>query len=262
MKRLKPWIIAAFAAALTLSVIAGVSAQGSPSTPPLAFNGTITDPEGAVAAGLNVETYIGDREDSCNNSSAMTYRKAGETVTRYWVTVAHSSQLAGCGTEGAQVRFRIGDRYAATTGTWSSGTAVQALNLTLEPVAPETRIATVHVAVWRNVANPAQLYLSTRPEGGAWTTHNDVLDMSLLSDSGNFHRSNLKEVDVELADGSIATVHVAVWRNVANPAQLYLSTRPEGGAWTTHNDVLDMSLLSDSGNFHRSNLKEVDVEIQ
>ena len=266
MKRLKPWIIAAFAAALTLSVIGAASAQGGPASLPLAFNGTITDPEGAVAAGLNVETYIGDREESCNNSSAMTYRRAGESVTRYWVTVAHSSQLAGCGAEGAQVRFRIGDRYAATTGTWSSATAVQALNLTLEPVAPEQRIATVHVAVWRNVANPAQLYLSTRPEGGAWTTHDDdgPLSMSVFG-TGRFERSDdLIRVDVDLGSGSSATVHVAVWRNVANPAQLYLSTRPEGGAWTTHDDdgPLSMSVFG-TGRFERSDdLIQVDIELE
>ena len=46
MKRLQPWIITAFAAALTLSVIAGVSAQGSPSTPPLAFKRDDHGPRG------------------------------------------------------------------------------------------------------------------------------------------------------------------------------------------------------------------------
>ena len=252
MKSLKPWIIAALAAALTLSVISVASAQP---TPPSTFRGTVTSPDGEVAAGLTVEAFVG--ETNCTDSSIDTFSNS-PGVTEYFVTVHNSSTQAGCGGEGAEIRFVIGGQAAVETAT-RGRRALETLNLTF---APEQRIATVHVAVWRNVANPAQLYLSTRPEGGAWTTHNDVLDMSLLSDSGNFHRSNLKEVDVELADGSIATVHVAVWRNVANPAQLYLSTRPEGGAWTTHNDVLDMSLLSDSGNFHRSNLKEVDVEIQ
>ena len=252
MKSLKPWIIAALAAALTLSVISVASAQP---TPPSTFRGTVTSPDGEVAAGLTVEAFVG--ETNCTDSSIDTFSNS-PGVTEYFVTVHNSSTQAGCGGEGAEIRFVIGGQAAVETAT-RGRRALETLNLTF---APEQRIATVHVAVWRNVANPAQLYLSTRPEGGAWTTHNDVLDMSLLSDSGNFHRSNLKEVDVELADGSIATVEVAVWRRISDPTRLFLSTRPADGTWTTHNDVLDMSLLSDSGNFHRSNLKEVDVEIQ
>ena len=57
----------------------------------------------------------------------------------------------------------------------------------------------VDVTVWRLVADPSLLYVSTRPEGGSWRTVNTPLDMSALSSSGNFHESNAVRVAVPLA---------------------------------------------------------------
>ncbi len=256
MKRFKPWLIATIAAALTLSIVAGVSAQGIPN-PPTAFTGTVTSPDGAVAADLTVEAYVGDT--LCNEPEDKTYVQDGET--KYFVKVHHSSRRPGCGTDGATVSFRIGGRAATQTGTFGGG--LETVNLTL---APEVRVATVHVAVWRSTSNPSDLYLSTRPEGGAWTTHDDdgPLSMSVFG-SGRFERSDdLIAVDVDLGNGSTATVHVAVWRSTSNPSYLYLSTRPEGGAWTTHDDdgPLSMSVFG-SGRFERSDdLIAVDIELE
>ena len=92
----------------------------------------------------------------------------------------------------------------------------------------------------------------------------DRLSMSVFG-TGRFERSDdLIPVDIDLGNGSSATVHVAVWRSVSNPASLYLSTRPEGGAWTTHDDdgPLSMSVFG-TGRFERSDdLIQVDIELQ
>ncbi|MCY3646729.1 MAG: hypothetical protein OXH07_07130 [Chloroflexi bacterium] len=124
---------------------------------------------------------------------------------------------------------------------------------------PET--VNVDVTVWRRVADPTQLYVSTRPEGGRWRTLNTPLDMSALSSSGSFHQSNAVRVRVPLEGGGTANVDVTVWRRVADPTQLYVSTRPEGGRWRTLNTRLDMSALSSSGNFHQSNAVRVAVSV-
>lgn len=68
---------------------------------------------------------------------------------------------------------------------------------------------------------------------------------------------NTRTVEVE----TTASVEVRVWRNVADPGRLHLSTRPAGGSWTTHNDRLDMSERSRSGNWYQSNFVTVDVPI-
>ena len=264
MKSLKPWIIAVIAASLTLSVIAGASAQG-PGSPPSAFFGTVTGPDGIVAGDLAVESFVGDREESCNNRPAATNQRVenNQVVTRYWVEVSHSGQKSGCGDNGAEVRFTVGGRAVVQTGTWGTS-PLQTLNLTLAPEGPET--ATVHVAVWRSTSNPANLYLSTRPEGGSWTTHDDDGPLSMSEfGTGRFERSDdLIAVDIDLGNGSTATVHVAVWRSTSNPANLYLSTRPEGGSWTTHDDDGPLSMSEfGTGRFERSDdLIAVDVVLE
>ena len=126
----------------------------------------------------------------------------------------------------------------------------------------QTTTAVIEVTVWRSVADPASLYVSTRPEGGSWRTEDAALDMRALSRSGSFHQSNAVRVDVPLGGGETATVDVTVWRSVANPARLYVSTRAEGGGWRTEDTALDMSALSRSGNFHRSNAVRVEVELE
>lgn len=78
-------------------------------------------------------------------------------------------------------------------------------------------IASVEVRVWRNVADPGRLHLSTRPAGGRWTTHNERLDMSELSSSGNWHQSNFVIVDVP----------ISVSVEIEEPAPQTLPTEPE-----------------------------------
>ena len=57
--------------------------------------------------------------------------------------------------------------------------------------------AVVEVTVWQRIEDGA-LYLSTRPEGGGWTTHRAALDMSALSRSGDFRQGNAVTVEVPL----------------------------------------------------------------
>ena len=128
-----------------------------------------------------------------------------------------------------------------------------ALGAALAPaVARDGVAATVEVTVWRSVADPSRLWLSTRAEGGRWRTERAPLELSAPDEAGRFHRSNAISVTVPLADGGAATVEVAVWRSAAEPSRLVVATRAEGGHWRTEAEPLDLSALSASGRFHRS----------
>ncbi len=70
--------------------------------------------------------------------------------------------------------------------------------------AQNTRTVTVEVTVWRSVADPSLIYVSTRPEGGGWRTHQTALDMSGFSKSGNYHQSNPVAVEVTLREAEPA----------------------------------------------------------
>ena len=124
-----------------------------------------------------------------------------------------------------------------------------------------TTTAAIEVTVWRSIADPALLYVSTRPDGGRWQTLNAPLDLSRRSASGRFHQSNAVRVDVPLGRGATAAVEVTVWRSIADPGLLYLSTRPEGGRWRTGDTPLDLSQRSASGRFHQSNAVRVAVAV-
>ena len=55
--------------------------------------------------------------------------------------------------------------------------------------------ATVEITVWQRASDGA-IFLSTRAEGGEWTTHNTALDMSATSDSGLYRQSSPFKVAV------------------------------------------------------------------
>ena len=57
-----------------------------------------------------------------------------------------------------------------------------------------------------------------------------------------------------------ANVEVTVWQRVAD-GSLYLSTRPEGGTWTTHETALDMSQLSLTRRFRQGSAITVAVPV-
>lgn len=256
MNRLKPWIIAALAAAMTLSIMGVASAQPSP--PPL-FTGTVTNADGsAVAAGLSVEAYVD--ETNCTFQPTQTYIKNGQT--KYTVLVSRSSSQQGCVTSGSEVSFRVGNRWATQTATISLAGS-PTLNLTLG--APTV---TINVAVWRHNEDPfnalARLFISTQAPGERWVTHDDDGPLTMtLSTSGNWHRSDITPVQVELSDGTTTTIDVAVWRNVATPTTLFISTRVPGEGWITHDDDGPLKMtLNSSGTWYRSDLTALEVEIE
>ncbi|MYH68015.1 MAG: hypothetical protein F4152_05560 [Dehalococcoidia bacterium] len=57
---------------------------------------------------------------------------------------------------------------------------------------------TIDVTVWRSVRFPERYFVSTRPEGQRWTTHNTIIDLTALSRSGNFYQGSPVPVEVDL----------------------------------------------------------------
>ena len=71
----------------------------------------------------------------------------------------------------------------------AAGGALAALGVTQEVTTD------VEIRVWQRISD-GSLYLSTRPDGGRWTTHNNALDMSAVSPSGNFRQSSFVTIEV------------------------------------------------------------------
>lgn len=91
--------------------------------PPATVYGSIADSEGDIPAGVKVEAYIGDR--LCGETRTEKTGEGAAVVTVYAVHVlaAGDGQGArpGCGTPGAPIRIKVGDRFAPKTVTWESG---------------------------------------------------------------------------------------------------------------------------------------------
>ena len=188
MNRIRLWIIAALAAALTLSIIGVASAQP---TPPSLFTGNVTNADGSAAsAGLSVEAYVGDT--NCTQSPAVTTTENG--ATKYFVAVENSSTKAGCGGSDSVVNFRVGGQ--GTTPANNDRGGFVRLNLTLA----DDSAVTIYVSVWRLQADPTRLFISTNPTGDPsdWTTHSGQLVMTEYIGRNRWDRSDPKPVEVEL----------------------------------------------------------------
>lgn len=107
------------AAALAASVL-GVSAVSAQFSPPSTVFGSLADAAGAVPADLPVQAYIGDILCGTKGKTEFTGDGAAR-VTVYFVDVLHESQTPGCGKDGAEVRIKIGDRFAPQTTRWKAG---------------------------------------------------------------------------------------------------------------------------------------------
>lgn len=112
--------------ALLAALSAGALALAATTTalaqfdPPSTIFGSITDSEGPVPAGLPVEAYIG--ETRCGTGGKTEYTGEGATrVTVYAVDVVANSQINGCGRPGAEVRIKVGDRFAPQVARWQPG---------------------------------------------------------------------------------------------------------------------------------------------
>ncbi len=119
----------------------------------------------------------------------------------------------------------------------------------------------IDVTVWRSVQHPERYHVSTRPEGRNWTTHAPTVDLSRLHSAGRFYSSSPVPVEIDLG-GDTLTVDVVVWRSVGDPQRYYVSTRPEGQRWTTHNEAIELSGLEFGGRFYQGNPVTVEVSLR
>ncbi len=87
--------------------------------PPSTIYGSVTDEAGPVPAGLPVEAYIGDK--LCGKGNTEFTGDGAARVTVYYADVFSREQTTGCGFEGAEVRFKIGERFATQTAKWKAG---------------------------------------------------------------------------------------------------------------------------------------------
>lgn len=89
-------------------------------SPPSTIFGSVTDSAGPVAENLPVQGYVGDR--LCGTRGFTQFTGEGSAkVTVYFVDVVSAEQTQGCGTDGAEVRVKVGDRFATQTTKWKRG---------------------------------------------------------------------------------------------------------------------------------------------
>jgi hypothetical protein len=87
--------------------------------PPATVFGSIADSDAPIEAGLPVEAYIGDR--LCGEGLTEHTGEGSARVTVYWADVVSEGQTPGCGSDGVEVRIKIGERFAPQTTTWAAG---------------------------------------------------------------------------------------------------------------------------------------------
>lgn len=88
-------------------------------SPPMTVFGSVTDASGEVPADLAVEAYVGDKV--CGKGKTQFTGDGSGKVTVYFADVVSREQTAGCGSEGVEVRIKIGDRFAPQTVKWAAG---------------------------------------------------------------------------------------------------------------------------------------------
>ncbi len=111
---------AAFAIAflgLALGGASGAAAQAF--GPPMTLFGSVADSSEPVPADLPVEAFIGDT--SCGKGKTEITGEGAGQVTAYVVDVVTREQKSGCGALNAEVRVKIGDRFATQTARWNAG---------------------------------------------------------------------------------------------------------------------------------------------
>lgn len=124
------WLAAFATAAIGLGSTVAVAQIPSP---PSTVFGSVTDQAGVVPENLPVQGYIGDK--LCGTRGFTQFTGEGSArVTVYFVDVLSEEQTPGCGKEGAEIRVKIGDRFATQTTKWKRG-PVQ-LDITFGNVTP------------------------------------------------------------------------------------------------------------------------------
>lgn len=130
--RISPWRWVAGTGTLVVALGLTAAVAQIPS-PPSTVYGSVTDESGPVAENLPVVGYIGDKVCGTRGYTQFTGDGAAK-VTVYFVDVLSAEQTAGCGTDGAEIRVKIGDRFATQTTKWKRG-PVQ-LDITFGNVTP------------------------------------------------------------------------------------------------------------------------------
>jgi hypothetical protein len=122
--------VALAAALVAASVATGLHAQPSP---PNRFFGNLTIDGMPGPAGTSVRAFIAGKD--CTTPRDPFPVPAGQ----YALEVAHTSQIPGCGTPGAEIQFRIGDRVANEVGIFVTGEFTRLdLTFTARPAATPT----------------------------------------------------------------------------------------------------------------------------
>ena len=209
-------VIRAFWRALPVCVVGsalvfGGSAAYAQFGPPSTVYGSISDSAGQVAAGVPVEAWIGNtRCDVPDNTGAYKGKTEfvgdGSTkVTAYFVHVVSDGQKPGCGTDGVEIKVKVGDRFADQTARWKAGPVE--LNITFggAPVAaiptftPAPTTAPDATATVRPIEVRTQQAVSAAATGTAAGPNGQYATATALK--GGVKTTNAKSTDANASDG-------------------------------------------------------------
>ncbi len=130
---LRRWAIVV-AAAMFAATFSAVAVAQMPPSPPLTVYGSVGDDAGVIPENVKVEAYIG--ETLCGSQGGTQFVGEGSArVTVYWVVVVSAEQTRGCGTANAEIRIKIGDRFAPQTARWL-GAGVSHVDITFGSATP------------------------------------------------------------------------------------------------------------------------------
>ena len=122
--RLSRGLAAALGIASVMSLFAALGPVGASIAhaqfgPPMSVFGSISDSAGAIPDGVVVEGYVGNA--LCGKGRTQFTGDGDGRVTVFFVNVASREQTANCGTAGAEVRIKIGERFAPGSVKWDAG---------------------------------------------------------------------------------------------------------------------------------------------
>lgn len=143
------WLLLSAAALLPLA--AATIGQAQVFGPPSTVWGSVTDSAGPVPEGLTIEAYVGDT--LCGKGKTQFTGDGEARVTAYFADVVSKEQTAGCGFTNAEVRIKVGDRFAPQTAKWNAGPVE--LNLAFNNATP-VAVPTFTPAPTRTPAPPKQ----------------------------------------------------------------------------------------------------------
>ena len=98
---------------------AGASIAHAQFGPPMSVFGSISDSAGAIPDGVTVEGYVGNT--LCGKGRTQFTGDGEGRVTVFFLNVVSREQTANCGTAGAEVRIKIGERFAPGSVKWDAG---------------------------------------------------------------------------------------------------------------------------------------------